>query len=177
MGPRIKCKLFLLFPIFLFFYNPYSLLYPHSTWRRGQILCGYMGVTVLAHTHTWEREIQNRLFIFPNPSIHLPNIAYRESGTGASAKLIHLPAALIRCTAVVAMAPLETLVHPGYAQENHVEETIVTFDPMVTDDLLEAYVKVPSPPPPPLYTCSRHDTNEPQTRQEKVPIKPVSPPV
>ncbi|PUU83153.1 Maf-like protein, partial [Tuber borchii] len=45
------------------------------------------------------------------------------------------------CTAVVAMAPLETLVHPGYAQENHVEETIVTFDPMVTDDLLEAYVK------------------------------------
>jgi len=40
------------------------------------------------------------------------------------------------------MAPLETLVHPGYAQENHVEETIVTFDPMVTDDLLEAYVKV-----------------------------------
>jgi len=45
------------------------------------------------------------------------------------------------CTAVVAMAPLETLVYPGYAQENHVEETIVTFDPMVTDHLLEAYVK------------------------------------
>ncbi|KAL7266100.1 hypothetical protein RUND412_011367 [Rhizina undulata] len=44
-------------------------------------------------------------------------------------------------TAVVAMAPLETLVHPGYTQESHVEETIVTFDKMVTDDLLESYVK------------------------------------
>ncbi|KAH0606837.1 uncharacterized protein H6S33_003671 [Morchella sextelata] len=44
-------------------------------------------------------------------------------------------------TAVVAMVPLETVVHPGYCQESHVEETVVEFDKMVTDDLLEAYVK------------------------------------
>lgn len=46
-----------------------------------------------------------------------------------------------RYTAVVAMTPLETLVHPGYAQESHVEETIVEFDKTVTDDLLAAYVR------------------------------------
>lgn len=46
-----------------------------------------------------------------------------------------------RYTAVVAMTPLETLVHPGYAQESHVEETTVEFDKMVTDDLLAAYVR------------------------------------
>lgn len=39
------------------------------------------------------------------------------------------------------MTPLETVVHPGYAQECHVEETIVEFDKMVTDDLLAAYVR------------------------------------
>lgn len=39
------------------------------------------------------------------------------------------------------MTPLETVVHPGYAQESHVEETLVEFDKMVTDDLLAAYVK------------------------------------
>lgn len=46
-----------------------------------------------------------------------------------------------RYTAVVAMSPLETVVHPGYAQEYHIEETIVEFDKMVTDDLLAAYVR------------------------------------
>lgn len=46
-----------------------------------------------------------------------------------------------RYTAVVAMTPLETLVHPGYSQESHVEETIVEFDKTVTDDLLAAYVR------------------------------------
>lgn len=44
-------------------------------------------------------------------------------------------------TAVVAMAPLETLAHPGYAVESSVEETIVYFDKMVTDELLVAYIK------------------------------------
>jgi len=44
-------------------------------------------------------------------------------------------------TAVVAMAPLETLVRPGYALEHHVEETAVHFDKTVTDDLLMSYVK------------------------------------
>jgi len=44
-------------------------------------------------------------------------------------------------TAVVAMSPLETLAHPGYALESHVEETVVVFDKMVTDELLMAYVK------------------------------------
>ncbi|KAA8904544.1 Maf-like protein-domain-containing protein [Sphaerosporella brunnea] len=44
-------------------------------------------------------------------------------------------------TAIVAMTPLETAVHPGYAMEHHVEETLVTFDKSVTDDLLLSYVK------------------------------------
>ncbi|TGZ82673.1 putative Maf-like protein C3G6.03c, partial [Ascodesmis nigricans] len=45
-------------------------------------------------------------------------------------------------TAVVAMAPLEDMQHPGYAIETAVEETEVTFDRMVTDDLLKAYVEM-----------------------------------
>lgn len=44
-------------------------------------------------------------------------------------------------TAVVVMAPLKSSVHPGYATENCVEETVVTFDPLVTDELILAYVR------------------------------------
>jgi septum formation protein len=44
-------------------------------------------------------------------------------------------------TAVVAMAPLDTAVDPGYAMEHHVEETAVKFDQSVTDDLIMSYVK------------------------------------
>ena len=44
-------------------------------------------------------------------------------------------------TAVVAMAPLESAVDPGYAMETHVEETAVKFDGSVTDELLLSYVK------------------------------------
>lgn len=44
-------------------------------------------------------------------------------------------------TAVVAMAPLESLMDPGYAMETHVEETQVKFDQSVTDELLWAYVR------------------------------------
>lgn len=44
-------------------------------------------------------------------------------------------------TAVVVMAPLESLMDPGYAMETYVEETQVKFDPSVTDDLLWSYVR------------------------------------
>lgn len=44
-------------------------------------------------------------------------------------------------TAVVAMAPLDSLMDPGYASETHVEETQVKFDQSVTDDLIMSYVK------------------------------------
>ncbi|KAH0565812.1 hypothetical protein GP486_000804 [Trichoglossum hirsutum] len=44
-------------------------------------------------------------------------------------------------TAVVVMTPLESAVAPGYAMETAVEETVVTFDKMVTDELILAYVK------------------------------------
>lgn len=44
-------------------------------------------------------------------------------------------------TAVVCMAPLESLMDPGYAMETHVEETQVKFDSSVTDDLLWSYVR------------------------------------
>lgn len=44
-------------------------------------------------------------------------------------------------TAVVAMAPLETAVDPGYAMEHHVEETAVKFDQSVTDELIMSYVR------------------------------------
>ncbi|USW53782.1 Putative nucleoside triphosphate pyrophosphatase Maf-like protein [Septoria linicola] len=44
-------------------------------------------------------------------------------------------------TAVVCMAPLESLMDPGYAIETHVEETQVKFDQSVTDDLLMSYVR------------------------------------
>ncbi|KAK5719210.1 hypothetical protein LTR15_007733 [Elasticomyces elasticus] len=44
-------------------------------------------------------------------------------------------------TAVVCMAPLDSLADPGYAMETHVEETAVKFDQNVTDDLIVAYVK------------------------------------
>jgi len=39
------------------------------------------------------------------------------------------------------MTPLEDAAHPGYAMDNHVEETIVHFDKTVTDALLMSYVK------------------------------------
>jgi len=44
-------------------------------------------------------------------------------------------------TAVACMAPLESAIEPGYRLETHVEETSVRFDPLVTDDLIIAYVK------------------------------------
>lgn len=44
-------------------------------------------------------------------------------------------------TAVVAMAPLEEVMHPGYAIQTAVEETEVRFDKQVTDELLKAYVE------------------------------------
>lgn len=44
-------------------------------------------------------------------------------------------------TAVVAMAPLESAVDPGYAMEHHVEETNVKFDQSVTDELIVSYVR------------------------------------
>ncbi|EMC98697.1 hypothetical protein BAUCODRAFT_84414, partial [Baudoinia panamericana UAMH 10762] len=44
-------------------------------------------------------------------------------------------------TAVVCMAPLESLADPGYAMETHVEETSVRFDQSVTDDLILSYVR------------------------------------
>ncbi|KXT16805.1 hypothetical protein AC579_5473 [Pseudocercospora musae] len=44
-------------------------------------------------------------------------------------------------TAVVAMAPLDSLMDPGYAMETHVEETQVKFDQSVTDELIWAYVR------------------------------------
>ena len=44
-------------------------------------------------------------------------------------------------TAVVCMAPLESLADPGYVMETHVEETAVKFDQNVTDDLIVSYVR------------------------------------
>ncbi|KAF2401776.1 Maf-domain-containing protein [Trichodelitschia bisporula] len=44
-------------------------------------------------------------------------------------------------TAVAVMVPLEGGQSPGYALETHVEETSVTFDSNVTDDLILAYVR------------------------------------
>ena len=44
-------------------------------------------------------------------------------------------------TAVVVMAPLDSLADPGYAMETHVEETAVKFDQSVSDELLMSYVK------------------------------------
>lgn len=44
-------------------------------------------------------------------------------------------------TAVVCMAPLESLADPGYAMETHVEETAVKFDQNVTDELIISYVR------------------------------------
>lgn len=44
-------------------------------------------------------------------------------------------------TAIVAMAPLESAMDPGYTMETHVEETAVKFDPSVTDELLVSYVR------------------------------------
>ena len=40
------------------------------------------------------------------------------------------------------MAPREDCIHPGYILASHVEETIVKFDQLVTDDLIESYVNV-----------------------------------
>ncbi|KAF2766201.1 Maf-like protein [Teratosphaeria nubilosa] len=44
-------------------------------------------------------------------------------------------------TAVVAMAPLESAVDPGYTMETHVEETAVKFDQDITDELIVSYVR------------------------------------
>ncbi|KAK5134697.1 hypothetical protein LTR08_006212 [Meristemomyces frigidus] len=44
-------------------------------------------------------------------------------------------------TAVVCMAPLDSLADPGYAMETHVEETAVKFDQNVTDELIASYVR------------------------------------
>src|SRR3954447_1944162 len=44
-------------------------------------------------------------------------------------------------TAIAVMRPLQDGRHPGYLLETHVEETEVRFDKMVTDELIEAYVR------------------------------------
>lgn len=44
-------------------------------------------------------------------------------------------------TAVAAMVPLASARDPGYALETVVEETMVQFDPEITDELIMAYVK------------------------------------
>lgn len=44
-------------------------------------------------------------------------------------------------TAVVAMVPLSSVRHPGYAIESTVEETIVRFGQDISDDILLAYVR------------------------------------
>lgn len=63
------------------------------------------------------------------------------------------------------MAPLDECQHPGYAQENCVEETVVTFDKMVTDELLKSYVQVRFLIWPHTHLSNNH-------RLEKVWIKP-----
>ena len=44
-------------------------------------------------------------------------------------------------TAVVAMAPLASAQHPGYATESTVEETTVRFGRDISDEMLLAYVR------------------------------------
>lgn len=44
-------------------------------------------------------------------------------------------------TAVVAMAPLASARHPGYASESTVEETTVRFGRDTSDEMLLAYVR------------------------------------
>ena len=44
-------------------------------------------------------------------------------------------------TAVVAMAPLASAQHPGYAKESTVEETTVRFGRDISDEMLLAYVR------------------------------------
>ena len=44
-------------------------------------------------------------------------------------------------TAVVAMAPLASARHPGYAMESTVEETTVRFGSDISDEMLLAYVR------------------------------------
>ncbi|KKZ65943.1 maf-like protein [[Emmonsia] crescens] len=44
-------------------------------------------------------------------------------------------------TAMAAMVPLKSARDPGYALETMVEESIVRFDPTITDDLILAYVR------------------------------------
>lgn len=44
-------------------------------------------------------------------------------------------------TAVVVVTPLQSARDPGYAMESTTEETLVKFDPDITDELLLAYVR------------------------------------
>ncbi|OJD18227.1 septum formation protein Maf [Emergomyces pasteurianus Ep9510] len=44
-------------------------------------------------------------------------------------------------TAMAAMVPLKSARDPGYALETAVEESIVRFDPTITDELILAYVR------------------------------------
>ena len=44
-------------------------------------------------------------------------------------------------TAVVAMAPLASAQHPGYATESTVEDTTVRFGQDISDEMLLAYVR------------------------------------
>lgn len=44
-------------------------------------------------------------------------------------------------TAVVCVVPYTMPVHPGYALESHIEETVVHFDPSVTDEALRSYIQ------------------------------------
>lgn len=44
-------------------------------------------------------------------------------------------------TAVSVIVPMEVPIHPGYVMKTHLEETQVKFDPSITDEFLEAYVR------------------------------------
>ncbi|EEB06608.1 maf-like protein [Schizosaccharomyces japonicus yFS275] len=44
-------------------------------------------------------------------------------------------------TAITVIAPMDVPIHPGYVMKSHLEETRVKFDPELTDDFLQAYVR------------------------------------
>ncbi|EPY53157.1 maf-like protein [Schizosaccharomyces cryophilus OY26] len=44
-------------------------------------------------------------------------------------------------TAVSVIVPMDVPIHPGYVMKTHLEETQVKFDPSLSDEFLEAYVR------------------------------------
>ncbi|WBW70594.1 Maf-like protein, nucleoside-triphosphate diphosphatase, ASMTL-like protein [Schizosaccharomyces osmophilus] len=44
-------------------------------------------------------------------------------------------------TAVTVIVPMDVPIHPGYVMKTHLEETQVKFDPSLTNEFLEAYVR------------------------------------